>query len=113
MEPLNIPEWQENDMTDGPIPSSDTYVRSIVEEQVRSLREIIKGVSQKAPLSDDALFLDHLLQMVSLAAADGLERRRGGSGRKRSSSEADSDLASIHLDVAKMEFVSQGLDRTQ
>ena len=59
-------------MTDGQFPSSDIYVRSIVEEQVRSLREIIRGVSQKAPLSEDALFLDHLLQMVSLAAADGL-----------------------------------------
>jgi hypothetical protein len=100
-------------MTDGQFPSSDIYVRSIVEEQVRSLREIIKGVSQKAPLSDDALFLDHLLQMVSLAAADGLDRRRSGGGRKRSLSEADSSLPEIRLDVAKMEFVSQRLDRAQ
>jgi hypothetical protein len=106
-------ELQENDMPDGQLPSSEIYVRSIVEEQVRSLREIIKGVSQKAPLSDDALFLDHLLQMVSLAAADGLDRRRAGGGRKRSSSEPDSGVTDIRLDVAKMEFVSQRLDRTQ
>lgn len=100
-------------MTDGEFPSSDIYVRSIVEEQVRSLREIIRGVSQKAPLSDDALFLDHLLQMVSLAAAvDGSERRRGG-GRKRTISEADGRLSNIHVDVAKIEFVPQGLDRPQ
>jgi len=100
-------------MTDGQLPSSDIYVRSIVEEQVRSLREIIRGVSQKAPLSDDALFLDHLLQMVSLAAADGLDRRRTGGGRKRSASEADGCLADIRVDVAKMEFISKSLDRAQ
>ncbi|MDH4415448.1 MAG: hypothetical protein QE484_19240 [Rhizobium sp.] len=100
-------------MTDGQLPSSDIYVRSIVEEQVRSLREIIRGVSQKAPLSDDALFLDHLLQMVSLAAADGLDRRRTGGGRKRSASEADGCLTDIRVDVAKMEFISQSLDRAQ
>ncbi len=100
-------------MTDGQFPSSDIYVRSIVEEQVRSLREIIRGVSQKAPLSDDALFLDHLLQMVSLAAADGLDRRRTGGGRKRSASEADGCLTDIRVDVAKMEFISQSLDRAQ
>jgi hypothetical protein len=113
MEASNIQEWQENDMTDGQLPSSDIYVRSIVEEQVRSLREIIKGVSQKEPLSDDALFLDHLLQMVSLAATDGLDRRRTGGGRKSGGSEADSRLAQIRVDVAKMEFVSQRLDRAQ
>lgn len=100
-------------MTDGEFPSSDIYVRSIVEEQVRSLREIIKGVSQKEPLSDDALFLDHLLQMVSLAAADGLERRRSGGGRKRTLSVADGSLADIHLDMAKMEFVPERFDRAQ
>jgi hypothetical protein len=101
-------------MTDGDFPSSDLYVRSIVEEQVRSLREIIRGVSQKAPLSDDSLFLDHLLQMVSLAAAaDGSDRKRTAGGRKRSLSEADGSLSDIHIDVAKMEFVSQRLDRTQ
>lgn len=100
-------------MTDGQFPSSDIYVRSIVEEQVRSLREIIKGVSQKAPLSDDALFLDHLLQMVSLAAADGLERNRAVGGRKRALSDPGNSLADIRLDVAKMEFVPQGLDRAQ
>ncbi len=99
-------------MTDGQFPSSDIYVRSIVEEQVRSLREIIRGVSQKAPLSDDALFLDHLLQMVSLAAADGLEPRRGG-GRKRVLSESDNRLSDIRMDVAKLEFVPQSLDRAQ
>lgn len=97
-------------MTDGQFPSSDIYVRSIVEEQVRSLREIIRGVSQKAPLSEDALFLDHLLQMVSLAAADGLDRR---TGRKRQASEADGGLRDIHVDLAKMEFVPKGLDRAQ
>lgn len=101
-------------MTDGDFPSSDLYVRSIVEEQVRSLREIIRGVSQKAPLSDDSLFLDHLLQMVSLAAAaDSSDRKRTGGGRKRALSEADGRLSDIHIDVAKMEFVSQRLDRTQ
>jgi hypothetical protein len=100
-------------MTDGQFPSSDTYVRSIVEEQVRSLREIIKSVSQKEPLSDDALFLDHLLQMVSLAAADGLERRRTGGSRKRQMSLADGRLSDIHLDVTKMEFVPQSLDCAQ
>jgi len=100
-------------MTDGQFPSSDIYVRSIVEEQVRSLREIIKGVSQKEPLSDDALFLDHLLQMVSLAAADGLERRRSSGGRKRTLSVADGSLADIHLDMAKMEFVPERFDRAQ
>ncbi|MDQ0421054.1 hypothetical protein GVN24_03580 [Rhizobium sp. CRIBSB] len=69
-------------MTDGQFPSSDIYVRSIVQEQVSSLREIIKGVSQKAPLSDETLFLDHLLQMVSLAAAaQGAEPTRRASNR--------------------------------
>lgn len=101
-------------MTDGEFPSSDLYVRSIVEEQVRSLREIIRGVSQKAPLSDESLFLDHLLQMVSLAAAtESTDRKRVGGGRKRSLSEANDRLSDIHIDVAKMEFVSQRLDRTQ
>ena len=101
-------------MTDGQFPSSDIYVRSIVEEQVRGLREIIRGVSQKAPLSDDALFLDHLLQMVSLAAADGLvEQRRTGGGRKRTESEPAGALSDIRVDVAKMEFVAQRLDRAQ
>lgn len=100
-------------MTDGEFPSSDIYVRSIVEEQVRGLREIIKGVSQKAPLSDDALFLDHLLQMVSLAAVDGIEPRRAGGGRKRTVSDAEGRLADLHMEVAKMEFVPQSLDRAQ
>lgn len=100
-------------MTDGAFPSSDIYVRSIVEEQVRSLREIIKGVSQKAPLSDDALFLDHLLQMVSLAASDGIDRRRVTGGRKRSLSDTEGRLADLHMDVTKLEFVPQSLDRTQ
>lgn len=100
-------------MTDGEFPSSDIYVRSIVEEQVRGLREIIKGVSQKAPLSDDALFLDHLLQMVSLAAVDGIEPRRAGGGRKRTLSDSEGRLADLHMEVTKMEFVPQSLDRAQ
>lgn len=50
-------------------PSSDIYVRSIVGEQVRSLREIIHSVSLKEPLSEETRFLDHLLEMVSLAAS--------------------------------------------
>lgn len=100
-------------MPDSEVPSSDLYVRSIVEEQVRGLREIIRGVAQKQPLSDDILFLDHLLLMVSLAAADGLDRRRFGGGRKRSMSEADGGLPQIHVDVAKIEFVAQRLDRAQ
>jgi hypothetical protein len=111
---FNMKEWQENNMTDGSFPSSDLYVRSMVEEQVRSLREIIRGVSQKAPLSDETLFLDHLLQMVSLAAAiEGTDRKRVGGGRKRSPSEADHHLSDIHIDVAKLELVAQRLDRAQ
>lgn len=113
MDKKTTQDWQENNMTDGRIASSDIYVRSIVEEQVRSLREIIRGVAQKEPLSDHALFLDHLLEMVSLAASDGLDRRRTGGGRKRVASEADSRLSDIRVDVAKMEFVAQRLDRAQ
>lgn len=100
-------------MADGQIPSSDVYVRSIVEDQVRSLREIIRGVSQKEPLSDDVLFIDHLLQMVSLAAADGLDRRRTGGVRKQSASETDGGLTQIQLGVAKIDFVPQRLDCSQ
>jgi hypothetical protein len=101
-------------MTDGNFPSSDLYVRSIVEEQVRSLREIIRGVSQKAPLSDETLFLDHLLQMVSLAAAiEGTDRKRAGGGRKRSLSISDDDMTDIHIDIAKLELIAQRLDRAQ
>jgi hypothetical protein len=51
--------------------------------------------------------------MVSLAAADGLNRRRTGGVRKHSASEADGGLTQIHIDVAKMEFVAQRLDRPQ
>lgn len=55
-------------MQSGHFPSSDLYVRAIVGEQVRSLREIIHSVGLKEPLSEETRFLDHLLQMVSLAA---------------------------------------------
>ncbi|THV25356.1 hypothetical protein [Peteryoungia ipomoeae] len=55
-------------MQSGNFPSSDLYVRAIVGEQVRSLREIIHSVGLKEPLSEETRFLDHLLQMVSLAA---------------------------------------------
>ncbi|KPF41772.1 hypothetical protein ACSV9I_04190 [Rhizobium sp. G187] len=56
-------------MKNAQFPSSDIYVRSIVGEQVRSLREIIHSVSLKEPLSEETLFLDHLLEMVSLATS--------------------------------------------
>ncbi len=67
-------------MTDGDFPSSDLYVRSIVEEQVRSLREIIKGVSQKAPLSDDSLSLTTFCKW-SLWPRQPTSRTESGRGR--------------------------------
>lgn len=47
------------------------YVRSVVGEQVRGLREIIHGLAKEVKVDDDIRFIDHLLQMVSIAVLNG------------------------------------------